>query len=361
MRGERPSTVAALARSAPNAVSARDASGLTPFHWLWIRFISTVLSLEDDGRSDEGIVFAAGQPTYATTHYNNFTVLEQPDFEDDIRLIRRVDPPADFLRMRHVPSEVASTSSGLEQGAKILRVLHAIRNRHQQHLDPAVRPTWTRLEAVCGLFWTKVVSLLETIKDRPDSGIVHTCFASSSCPPPVAHIVAALFPEELIFPDQNNRLPIHIAAGRKFHSWDWTTDGSHNGPATQLLQLESFWAVKVASNLSPREALRVADCNNQLVLHIAIANYAGAAMGLIRSSSSEPVMEIISMLRELIHRYPESLLRRDGVTKLPPFLQCVALATQENKSANVDHERFSLTLSYTLLRENPTALSHRRN
>ena len=45
MRGERPRTVALLAKAAPEAVLKRDASGLTPFHWLWIRFISTLLAL----------------------------------------------------------------------------------------------------------------------------------------------------------------------------------------------------------------------------------------------------------------------------------------------------------------------------
>ena len=40
MRGEPPRTVRLLAEAAPEAITQRDASGLTPMHWLWIRFVT---------------------------------------------------------------------------------------------------------------------------------------------------------------------------------------------------------------------------------------------------------------------------------------------------------------------------------
>lgn len=359
MRGERPSTMAALASYAPDAVSARDTQGLTPFHWLWVRFISKVLSLEDDGRSNETVLLNAGQVPNAT-RYNTFTALEQPEFDEDIRLIRRLDPPANFLHMRHIPAEVESTTSGIEQAKRIVLVLQDLRRRHNEERSPARGQRWTRLQAVCGLFWTKVVSLLDALKERPDVALVHIAFSSPCCPPPVAYIVGALFPDEMVLLDSNKNLPVHIAAAREPHTWDWPSSEPHGlraGGAASLLRQEKLWSLRVAVMLSPREALRVADGRKQLVLHIAIARFVETLMGHGYASAS--LDEIATTLGELISRYPESLLRRDGVTKLPPFLQAVALTSEHRNPTSVDHERNGLALCYLLLRENPTVLTPR--
>lgn len=101
MRGERPRTVALLARSSPEAVLQRDSSGLTPFHWLWIRYVGNLLALDEGGRgSDTTIQLQLEPPTpgapqpyqFETNRYNEFTSLEQGDFGSDLM---RMDPPVE--------------------------------------------------------------------------------------------------------------------------------------------------------------------------------------------------------------------------------------------------------------------------
>jgi hypothetical protein len=379
MRGERPRTVALLAKNAPQAVLQRDSSGLTPFHWLWIRFMSTLLSMEDqqqqdEDRAEERFDISVG---FARHHeldgYNEFSILEQDDIETDLRLIRRLDPPVDFLRMRHIPEDVAkiNTVDGHERVNDILDDLVQARTRYQQRSnDAAAVQSWTRIQAVTALFWTKVVSMLRATKSEliqtsllvNDAGLVHAAFASQCCPPPIARLVALLFPQELVTADSSCRLPIHYAAQRKFHAWDWLRE---DGPfpaqtivtaAGDLLRNESLQALRDAIALSPREAMRVADASDRLVIHHVIGTFVHACCQPARSSSDGAMEEIIGILRDLVSIYPECLSRRDGVSMLHPFLQSVACATEQAKDQMFIDEKNSLNITYVLLRENPAVL-----
>jgi hypothetical protein len=75
------------------------------------------------------------------------------------------------------------------------------------------------------------------------------------------------------------------------------------------------------------------------------------------------VVSMLDVLQQLVRYYPESLERRDGKTKLYPFLQATAAATEfRNPSSPNDVEvpfpdEMPLSIVYVLLRENPALIS----
>eukprot|EP00978_Attheya_sp_CCMP212_P006121 scaffold13813_cov50-Attheya_sp.AAC.1 len=162
MRLESPRTVDCLCRSSPDAVSIRDSMGLTPLHWLWVRFVNTILEqfgegmtlcrrgqdhkfvLERDSDDDihhfdsnETNVHQSSPPLSNDVHpcdYEGFcsvyplcatpnqtlTQHEQQDvimedvgtaeleesFDGDyFARIKAIDFPLDWTRMRHVPAD----------------------------------------------------------------------------------------------------------------------------------------------------------------------------------------------------------------------------------------------------------------
>lgn len=369
MRGERPRTVDLLANAAPEAVTMRDASGLTPFHWLWVRFVSTLLSIDDDGRgADSSVALRTNvEVNYETNAYNEFTVIEQGNFETDLNLIRRFDPPVDFLRMRHIPGEVSNEEDASRWANHSIEVLQRIRTRFQQ-LDDDRQQLWSRLEVIVSLFWTKTVSLLlsfQMTKESSlanDSKLVHAAFACPGCVPPLAFIAGSLFLQELKSKDSKGRLPVHYAAARKWHAWDWPRgDGTNDPASSDLLKEESLRSLSTAIRISPRESMRTTDNENRLPIHLVVESFVSASCQPIQVSSqqSNSIAEMIKILHELISYYPECLHRRDGVTLLPPFLQASATASNQTPQDFV-REELSLSFTYALLRENPSALNLRQ-
>lgn len=368
MRGERPRTVALIADEAPDAVLKRDTSGLTPFHWLWIRFVSTLLTLEDGGRgTDNTILIDPNRPTpIKTTKYNEFSVLEQGDFDVDLQLIKRMDPAVDFLRMRHIPVEVIGDEDCLRRAGRAAGILKRIRERYYEHAqatgDDIVE--WTREEAVIALFWTKVVSLLQASnKASPeplggDSILVHTAFASKCCPPAVAHMVALLYEGELMTRDNRGQLPLHCAASRPWHRWDWPGEDSHNEPtASQLLHGDSLGVLRVALALTPQRAVQITDNQNRLVLHHLIDTLVTGASRMTKSMQENSLELMLDALRKVVKLYPESLQRIDGLSMLYPFLQATATASSQMP---LEYDELPLSVTYELLRENPTLLETTR-
>lgn len=364
MRGERPRTVALLADAAPSAVLCRDASGLTPFHWLWIRFISTLMAMDEDGRSFT-VQISTNKSTIGNNKYSEFALIEQGEFDVDLPLIRRLDPPVDFLRMRHIPMEVAFDVAILDWCDRSVEILQRIRERHY-HFEVGTDDdtiTWTRQETVISLFWTKVVSLLEAAGrslnelDSAEAFLVHTAFATPCCLPSVAYLVALLFPGELSMTDRFGRLPIHYAAARPWHSWDWPrSEGAYEHPAQRLLAHETLDVLRVAIRLSSSLAARVADSDNRIPLHLVVDTFVKACTLATRATKGGVMTAMIQILHDLLRLYPESLQRRDGVTKLYPFQQAAATATSIHTEACI-HEELHLTISYELLRENPSLVS----
>jgi hypothetical protein len=255
---------------------------------------------------------------------------------------------------------------------------------------------------------------------RGESILVHSAFFTPSSPLALCFIAASLFPHELTLPDERGRLPIHYAAQRRWHTWDCApgTTGGGNGAATgagganetpvagaKLLQGESFAVLRQAIEMSPPAAFRVKDNNNRLALHEIIdrlvsvapraATGAAAAGTTITSTDNQdnraaaencPLLQIV---HDVVKIYPESLQIPDGRTGLYPFLQATAVGTEQHLQGQGGHAQqqqpqdtssssrsrscnrqccsccpcqnrdddLSLSITFQLLRENPTLLS----
>jgi len=365
MRGERPRSVALIAKAAPQAVLKRDSSGLTPFHWLWIRYVGNLLALDEGGRGSDSTIRLRRPnlqgPPFETNQYNEFTSLEQGDFDGD-QLIRRMDPPVDFLRMRHIPVEVHGDATSHRWADQTSGVLRSIRSRHATRDPDADSSLWTRQEVITSLFWTKAVSLLEATQvtcenaPRRDSFLVHKAYASPCCVPAVCRVASSLFPDELTRRDEAGRLPIHHAASRNWHAWDWPRDGGLNEPtAAKLLEKETLRVLQTALDVSPPEALRLVDNEGRLVLHHVIETFVKAC-SLMTCSESSQITDMLDVLTEILNLYPGALQRRDGVSKLFPFLQATSSASRENSRGH-SREDASLSVAFLLLRYDPTVLA----
>jgi hypothetical protein len=364
MRGERPKSVDLVARAAPEGVSKRDATGLTPIHWLWIRFVSSLLALDDGGRGSETVVQVVDPNALETNPYKEFWSLEQNDFDLDLHFIRRVDPPVDFLRMRHIPPEVQDEEESQHWASRVYDVLDRLRDTHEaRKTDEGT--VWSRLEVVTSLFWNKVVSLLQ-VSQIADSGrgpmgaaiLVHSAFASACCVPAVSWIAASLFPQELSLADDRGRLPVHYAAMRRWNAWDWPRDDGLNEPtAAKLLQYESLRLLNTAIDVSGANAIRVADRDNRLVLHHAIETCVHACTCSTRNPANEgESRNVLDVLERLVALFPDSLQRRDGVSKVFPFLQATAIEAELKDQLHCQ-ELLPLSMTFLLLRKNPTLIS----
>ena len=363
MRGERPRTVQVLARAAPEAVYKRDAAGLTPFHWLWSRYVSSVMAGEDGRREgNEATALVNRDMTIEMTKYTKFWTLEQGDFDLDLQLMRRMDPSVDFLRMRHIPAEahdVTLSQHWVEQAATLL---HGLR-RTALELGSDASFVWTRQQVVTSHFWTKNISLLEAaqmegtmLATQTPGRLLHTAF-ESPCPPPLARLVSRLFPDELSTRDEHGRLPLHCAARRPWHAWDARRPESQQtvNDADSLLYGESLNAMQTALHLSPSNAAYLLDNDNRLVLHYTIDTFVKACSLFSRSTPDSVILGMLDVMKQLVDQNPASLEQQDGATKLYPFLQATAVASEQQDAYR--HEEFALSISFELLRWNPSVLN----
>jgi len=379
MRGEPPRTVALLAEAAPEAISKRDASGLTPLHWLWIRFVSTLLTIEDGRGSSITVPLrrrTSSNAEHGSLRSSAFATLSQEDFEADLQLLRRVDPSVDFLRMRHIPIEVQEESDALQWVDRTAALLKHVRERFESSSDTnsdgnnGATIVLTRLEAVSTLFWTKVISLLkaatntDTTESNHDdveiqSSLLNMAFENECCPPLVARLLALIYPEELSRPDRNRRVTLHHAAMRPWHAWEWPReDGTSDAASLRLLNLESASLLRNAMSLSPQEVAEQKDKDGLLPLHYMVSTCMKACCAGGRSSSEDPLLEMMEILGYFVQLNPASLNIRHPQTSLYPFLQASAEATAAIKSnthsSSSIHEEFQLSIVYLLLRENPS-------
>jgi hypothetical protein len=389
MRGEPPRTVALLAKAAPEAIFQRDASGLTPIHWLWIRFVSTLLAIEDGRGNLITVPLKITSPSQIresggeeTSRDFTFSSLEQDNFEADLLLLRKIDPTVDFLRMRHIPVEVQEASEALQWAERSATVLKSVRDRLQSLVrgedlkrggecesDRVV--ILTRLEAITTLFWIKVVSLLKAVSaddaklnqiDRNvDLSLVRTAFEKGCCPPLVARIVALLFPEEFSQPDEHGRIALHYAAMRRWHAWEWPReDGTSQSASSKLLNLESAMLLRNAMSLSTVEAAKCTDNIGCLPIHYMISTCIQACCASGRSCSEDPVIEMLEIIGYFVKLNPNSLNVHDPRTGLLPYLQASAESTHainNNSNAASIHDEFPLSIVFLLLRQDPS-LAH---
>ena len=358
-------------------------------HWLWIRFISTLLAVED-GRGNSITVSVNAAPTQVRENDDNerpqdftFSSLEQDNFEADLQLMRRIDPTVDFLRMRHIPIEVQEAPEALQWAERSATVLKSVRDRlessvsqrnvesenaNENNRDHVV--ILNRLEAITTLFWIKVVSLLKAIASKDctncqdhlkgDSHLVRTAFESGCCPPLVARIVALLFPREFSQPDANGRLALHYSAMRPWHAWEWPReDGTSDVASSKLLNLESASLLRNAMSLSSVIAAKQKDIIGRLPIHYMISTCIQACCASGRSCSEDPLIEMLEIIGYFVKLNPSSLSVCDPRTRLLPYLQASAESTEainNNSSTSSIHDELPLSIVYLLLRQDPSLI-----
>ncbi len=311
-----------------------------------------------------------------------FSSLEQDNFEADLHLLRRIDPTVDFLRMRHIPTEVQETSEALPWAERSATVLKGVRDRlasvagrrreesedaNEDNDDNIV--VLNRLEAITTLFWIKVVSLLKAVATQEcscqddndeDLLLVRTAFESRCCPPLVARIVALLYPEKVSMPDTDGRLALHYSAMRPWHAWEWPReDGTSDSASSKLLHLESASLLRNAMSLSSVEAAKQTDKYGRLPIHYMISTCIEACCASGRSCSEDPLMEMLEILGFFIKLNPTSLGVTDPRSQLLPFLQASAEGTKaknNNSNASSIHDELPLSIVYLLLRQDPSLI-----
>ncbi len=371
MRGECTRTIELLSQAAPWAVLKRDEKfGMTPLHWLLARFVDIMyerfeksfssdgydLRLTSEGEDDdESLEEDEGLDYEAIDTMNN--VDEGSQYEDigdnvddqvddnvsggdkvhntfDLEYHRRtgaIDPPVDYMRMRHILREHNRLQDVLMD--RVIQVLQRVRERHRRMLEamkniqscPFKKESYpkdhvsmmkmrscpfkndsypinagpigteekaVREEQMISLFWAKTSSLLGaaaiakstsendtsnlhlSIVARDEDENIPMLHSTCSSPSPFAivRLCVSLYPEQLLLQDSNGKLPLHHAACRL---WDVreiganATNGDIASDAPKIILNESARALMFILNSSP-EAAKVLDHEGRLFVHHAI-------------------------------------------------------------------------------------------
>ena len=332
-----------------------------------------------------------GKEVYKINQRNNWfkihCLLQNSDFDADLQLLRRVDPSVDFLQMRHIPVEAQEESDALLWAERTATLLAGVKDRFLHHnMSNEGTETYihlNRLEAVSMLFWTKVTSLLRILaqdeipEGTPDrqritaTRLLKTALENECCPPLVARMVALLLPQELSQPDDQGRVALDYAAMRPWHAWAWPReDGKSDAASQRILHLESASLLRNAMSLSPPEAAKQMDQYGRLPVHYMISTCIQACCAGGRSACEDPLLEMVEILGYFVQLNPDSLHVLDPQTRLYPFLQASAEAsearaalttisssTTTTSSAATIHEEFPLSIVYLLLREDPSHIA----
>lgn len=169
-----------------------------------------------------------------------------------------------------------------------------------------------------------------------------------ACPLAMVQLCCDSFPEQLRARDKlEKRLPLHWAVCREGYAKRYPVGLLSDTP--QYIE-EASPASRILSNFP--EACRITDRRCQLPLHLAIIHvkeqqyYPRPKKRESQDSSISTNDGIVpEEIKLLLESFPESLTRRDGITKLYPFLLAA-----EGSSADLD-------LTYFLLRRDPSLIT----
>ncbi len=201
MRGECTRSISLLSKAAPWAALRRDMKvGLTPIHWLWVRFMDCMLHRfgkrsffgEDDedvdqddciNEQDNAQIFSlAKRSSLTSASSSNAPSLYSDnghicfDLEYHIRT-EAIDPPVDYTKMRYIVPEHSALEDTLT--TRVIRVLRRVRERHRQLIQKMLRLNENeQADDVINNSW-KMTSSLSNHQSR------HECpFANSLSQPP---------------------------------------------------------------------------------------------------------------------------------------------------------------------------------
>ena len=122
----------------------------------------------------------------------------------------------------------------------------------------------------------------------------------------------------------------------------------------QLIEEETSNILKYVLASSPHQAARTYDNERRLPIHCAIDTIIESIASSSKSKQvEETYLAMADFLKAIVRVYPESLERRDGRTRLYPFMQAAAVSSMYPFN-NAERENAALSVSFSLLRDNPS-------
>jgi ankyrin repeat protein len=326
-----PNLLEKLVQEDSMALGISDIYGLKPLDWIWIRH-----TLDWCSASDPFAPITVSRRRYIHNHFLNW-----------YRKVSNQYLGVDRLMDESPNTEVRETSKRLK--SDLLWRMSIV------------------LPEMASLKWNECKTVMETDNDHefaPTSFSLLHAAAFVPCPLAVVKLACDTYFGDLRSRDDRmGRLPLHYAAARGGYTARYPMGASCN-----LHNVEEVSPLQTVMARFP-EASRVTDARGQLALHIAIdyvkaekarANnkdnvdslkeeddVQGSSCSSTTSSSSAAALKLTKQpghqeIGALLHFYPESLYRRDGITMLYPFQQAA-------EGSNGD-----LELAFMLLRHDPS-------
>jgi hypothetical protein len=372
--------------------------------WMWIHYCSTKYVSQEEAsivgmNSSKGYSCKEVESTLTYLHMRHVPL----DYLDkDVSKRKRL-----VLLLRHHVNKVANSTetTGLESLLTRLTQLHqrrnAINRRFEQETQQACEPEGYRQrffaspeEAGAVLLWEKALCLLRacsvaSLSDtafasettRNKSSVLHVAAINPCVPSSILYVALSLYPNFAERRDHLGRLPIHCAASRFMYKWKpspllqgppdqtnrfWRSWNHHRNFSREQIISEPI--VASVLDVYPRGA-RVYDNFYRLPLHYAIETVVKSLHVIDEHDYYHPNeggMELWNAFIEpLVKMWPGSVDKRDGVTKLYPFMQAAAkIDTLEGANADDfllqrkedldDHSSIRhLNVIFGLLRLNP--------
>jgi len=338
--------VSLLLHSAYQAAAIADRCGLTPICWAWIRFVI-----------DRGEVGT-------TAHYDRTTKLRQ----FPVRVSQRRFMPNNYVRLHEAATNEISdateehTTVNAVQQQPNHAIHHPVNNSHFDSDSSESTKLWSKLSALlpCAarvmaahLFnQTLTTSLVQTrwstlhaasFIDCPRAVVLMA--ADRGCRLDGNHSDSSSSRNSIREKDIHGNLPIHYAAARSGYVKRNIPVGAMMGSQKNIMERS------VVFDLLPRwpQGARVTNGKMQLPLHLAIEEEKQSRAIRKGEERETNVSQFETCIAEspvlcLFNSYPEGLERRDGVTKLYPFMQAAL-----GDSADLD-------MVFILLKKNPAII-----
>jgi len=317
--------VSLLLDSCYQAGAVTDRCGLTPICWVWIRFV-----IDINNRGELG-----------------GDLINDPRRQLRVRVSNRRFIPTNYVQLHEaVTKEISNSMKDIKD------VSHSNRTRHPSSLliNSALDNTelWNKLAVLlpCAAKATEANSSKTSLSICVGQNNWSPLHAASfiSCPRAVLLLALEHLPNEVKKKDVYGNLPIHYATARQGYT--------RNVPIGATLVAKEIIERSALFDLLPLwpKSASVTNANKQLPLHLAIDEEKQSHLlerGGRRKSLSEIEAQIMaSPVLCLLLSYPEALYRRDGVTKLYPFMQAAV------------GDGSSLNMTFMLLKENPAIISN---
>ena len=405
MRGEGIKTLQYLVT--PSTLLSRDANSLTPLHWLWIRHVDQTFDFHQQPPEEQ-------EPQdFSYLISSSSSSVDRID-EDYFCHVQRLDPPVDHRRMRHIPEHyyvyqqevmeqiIASLQSSnnlrtpdrnVYFWSKVTKLLSSSSSSSSLLLlhTACQLPSCIAIVQILLQLYPHHTSLRHTMNGNLP---IHSIALRKWHPKEIQSIpqqqqqqsnqFAVDNNDDAIFNALNNttnqQQPLFDPDYRIYDYINTTNNNNNNSNNTlstrillqqemdksrSIIYLEPYHILKLILQASDKRVCRTYNNDYQLPLHCAIDTLPSTT-----TTTSDDIPQLYTTFLDIlscyISQYPEALSRRDGKSKLYPFAQLIASCTENNRQPSNDEleedednlNLLPLSLSYKLLRDNPSVLLH---